>query len=133
MLVHPLVGWLIRPLVRLFPYHFENWLRPDCFEKRRKKRKSADVENWLRRNCFAPGNGCPFLFSLKRGFVIAGFFIMKLTTKFVIAGISLLKVSLLQGFIVTENTKYALRVANFRAADRPAGDWPPEGHIVVTP
>jgi hypothetical protein len=35
--------------------------------------------------------------------------------------------------IVTENTKYALRVANPRAADRPACGWPPEGHIVMTP
>jgi hypothetical protein len=30
-------------------------------------------------------------------------------------------------------TKYALRVANPRAADRPAGGWPPEGRIVMTP
>jgi hypothetical protein len=40
----------------------ENWLRRDCFKKKRRKRKSADVKNWLRRNCFAPGNGFPFLF-----------------------------------------------------------------------
>jgi hypothetical protein len=37
-------------------------LKTGCFEKRRRKRKSADVENWLRRNCFAPGNGYLFLF-----------------------------------------------------------------------
>jgi hypothetical protein len=35
--------------------------------------------------------------------------------------------------IVTENTKYALRVANPRAADRPAGVWPPEERIIMTP
>jgi hypothetical protein len=32
-----------------------------------------------------------------------------------------------------KNTKYALRAANPRAADRPAGGWPLEGHIVMTP
>jgi hypothetical protein len=61
--VRPLVHWSVGPSVGWSPYHFENRLRRDCFEKRRKKRKSADVKNWLRRNCFAPGNGCPFLFS----------------------------------------------------------------------
>jgi hypothetical protein len=44
----------------------ENWLRRNCFEQRRRKRKSADVENWLRRNCFAPGNGCLFLFLISQ-------------------------------------------------------------------
>jgi hypothetical protein len=34
--------------------------------------------------------------------------------------------------VVTENTKYPLRVANPRAADRPTGCWPPKGHIVMT-
>jgi hypothetical protein len=29
-------------------------------------------------------------------------------------------------------SKYALRVANPRAADRPAGGWPPEWRIVMT-
>jgi hypothetical protein len=68
MLVHPLVGWsvcwLFRPSVRWAPCHFENLLPRDCLEKRRRrKRKSADVENGVRQNCFAPGNGCPFLLS----------------------------------------------------------------------
>jgi hypothetical protein len=31
------------------------------------------------------------------------------------------------------NTKYALRVASPRAADRPAGGWPPAGRIIMTP
>jgi hypothetical protein len=35
--------------------------------------------------------------------------------------------------IVTENTKYALGVANLRAADRLAGGWLPEERIVLTP
>jgi hypothetical protein len=35
--------------------------------------------------------------------------------------------------MITENTKYALRVANPRAADRAAGGSPPEGRIVMTP
>jgi hypothetical protein len=35
--------------------------------------------------------------------------------------------------IVTENTKYALRVAHPRVADRPAGGGLPEGRIVKTP
>jgi hypothetical protein len=35
--------------------------------------------------------------------------------------------------VVTENTKYALKVANPWAADRPAKGWPPEGHIITTP
>jgi hypothetical protein len=35
--------------------------------------------------------------------------------------------------IITETTKYALRAANRRAADRPAKGWLPEGHIVMTP
>jgi hypothetical protein len=34
---------------------------------------------------------------------------------------------------VTRNTIYALRLANTRAADRPAGGWPPEGLIIMTP
>jgi hypothetical protein len=34
---------------------------------------------------------------------------------------------------MTENTKYALRAANLRAANRLAGVWPPAGRIVVTP
>ena len=32
-----------------------------------------------------------------------------------------------------KTTKYALRVANPRAADRLAGGWPPERRIVMTP
>jgi hypothetical protein len=35
--------------------------------------------------------------------------------------------------MITENTKYAFRVANPRAADRPAGSWLPEGCIITTP
>jgi hypothetical protein len=35
--------------------------------------------------------------------------------------------------IVTETTKYALRVANPRAGNMPAGGWPPERHIVMIP
>jgi hypothetical protein len=35
--------------------------------------------------------------------------------------------------MVTAKTKYPLRVANPRAADTPAGVWPPSGHIVMTP
>jgi hypothetical protein len=35
--------------------------------------------------------------------------------------------------IVTQTTKYALRAADPRAADRPAGGWPPGGRIVMTP
>jgi hypothetical protein len=35
--------------------------------------------------------------------------------------------------IVTENTKYGLRMANPRAADRPAGGWSPEGRVIMTP
>jgi hypothetical protein len=35
--------------------------------------------------------------------------------------------------IVTENTKFALRVANPRQADRPVGGWPPAVRIVLTP
>jgi hypothetical protein len=31
-----------------------------------------------------------------------------------------------------KTSKYALRAANPRAADRPAAGWPPEGHIVMT-
>jgi hypothetical protein len=58
--------------------YVENWLRRDCFEKRRRKKKL------LR---FAPGNGCPFLVTIE------------LTTKgleieFFIAGILLLMGSL---------------------------------------
>jgi hypothetical protein len=34
--------------------------------------------------------------------------------------------------IVTENTKYALRVANPNVADRLARGWPPKGWIVMT-
>jgi hypothetical protein len=30
-------------------------------------------------------------------------------------------------------TKYALRVANPRAADRPAGGWQHEGRVVINP
>jgi hypothetical protein len=33
--------------------------------------------------------------------------------------------------IVTENTKYALKVANPQAADRPAGGWPPKARIIM--
>jgi hypothetical protein len=33
----------------------------------------------------------------------------------------------------TENIKYALRVANPRAPDKPARGWPPEVRIVMTP
>jgi hypothetical protein len=35
--------------------------------------------------------------------------------------------------IVTKNTKYALRVAKPRAADRPAWGWPPEERIILSP
>jgi hypothetical protein len=35
--------------------------------------------------------------------------------------------------MITETTKYALRAANPRAADRPAGGWPSEGRILMTP
>jgi hypothetical protein len=35
--------------------------------------------------------------------------------------------------MVTKNTKYALRAANPRAADRPPGGWPSEGRMVMTP
>jgi hypothetical protein len=35
--------------------------------------------------------------------------------------------------IVTKNAKYTLRVANPRAADRPAGSWLPEACIIMTP
>jgi hypothetical protein len=31
------------------------------------------------------------------------------------------------------NTKYARKAANPRAADRPAGGWPPKGRIIRTP
>jgi hypothetical protein len=31
-----------------------------------------------------------------------------------------------------KNTKYALRVANPRVADRLAGGWPPEGRIIMS-
>jgi hypothetical protein len=34
---------------------------------------------------------------------------------------------------ITETTKYALRVANPREAERPAVGWPPEGCIAMTP
>jgi hypothetical protein len=34
--------------------------------------------------------------------------------------------------MVSKNTKYILRVANPRAADRPVGGMPPEGRIVMT-
>jgi hypothetical protein len=34
---------------------------------------------------------------------------------------------------ITETTNYAFRVANPRAANRPAGGWLPEGRIVMTP
>ena len=34
--------------------------------------------------------------------------------------------------MVTENTKYALRVADPWAADRTAGDWFPKGRIFMT-
>jgi hypothetical protein len=34
-------------------------------------------------------------------------------------------------FIVTENTKYALRVANPQAADRPARGWLPKARIIM--
>jgi hypothetical protein len=33
--------------------------------------------------------------------------------------------------VTNKNTKYALRAANPRAADRPAGGQPPKGHIVL--
>jgi hypothetical protein len=35
--------------------------------------------------------------------------------------------------MISENTKNALRVANPRTADRPAGDWLPAGRIIMTP
>jgi hypothetical protein len=35
--------------------------------------------------------------------------------------------------IVIQNTKYTQRVPSTRAADRPAGGWPPEGCIIMTP
>jgi hypothetical protein len=35
--------------------------------------------------------------------------------------------------VQVKNTQHALRVANPRAADRPAGGWPPEGRIIMTP
>jgi hypothetical protein len=34
---------------------------------------------------------------------------------------------------VTKNTNYALRAGRPWAADRPAGGWPPAGHIVMIP
>jgi hypothetical protein len=36
-------------------------------------------------------------------------------------------------FIITENTKYALRMANPWATDGPAGERSPEGRIAMTP
>jgi hypothetical protein len=37
------------------------------------------------------------------------------------------------GHLELKNTNYALRAARLRAADKPAGGWPPAGRIVMTP